>query len=76
MLHGNTRTIGIVMSKTKQLQASLARRGTEHKKEKRDKLIRVRSRTYEDLVGLGQSILDDFDDIISRLIKEHKERRG
>lgn len=63
------------MSKTKQLQAPLARRGTEHKKEKRDKLIRVRSKTYDDLVDLGQSMLDDFDDIISRLIKEHKERQ-
>jgi hypothetical protein len=65
------------MSKSKQeLQAPLARRGTEHKKEKRDKLIRVRSRTYDELVGLGETILDDFDDIISRLIKEHKERHG
>jgi hypothetical protein len=51
----------------------MARRGTEHKEEKRDKLIRVRTRTYDDLVGLGQSMLDDFDDIISRLIKKHKE---
>jgi hypothetical protein len=58
-----------------QLQAQMARRGTEHKEEKRDKLIRVRSRTYDDLVALGETILDDFDDIISRLIKEHKERR-
>jgi hypothetical protein len=38
-------------------------------------LIRVRTRTYEELVKLGETILDDFDDIISRLIKEHKERQ-
>jgi hypothetical protein len=57
-------------------EEQLARRGTEHKGEKRDKLIRVRTRTYEELVRLGESILDDFDDIISRLIKEHKERRA
>ena len=65
------------MSKTKQqLQAQqMARRGTEHKEEKRDRLIRVRSRTYDDLVSLGESMLDDFDDIISRLIKEHKEHK-
>jgi hypothetical protein len=56
-----------------QAQQQMARRGTEHKEEKRDKLIRVRTRTYDDLVGLGQSMLDDFDDIISRLIKKHKE---
>ena len=61
---------------TKQLQAAqMARRGTAHKDEKRDRLIRVRSRTYDDLVELGQSMLDDFDDIISRLIKEHKDRQ-
>jgi hypothetical protein len=61
---------------TKQLQAAqMARRGTAHKDEKRDRLIRVRSRTYDDLVELGQTMLDDFDDIISRLIKEHKDRQ-
>jgi hypothetical protein len=25
---------------------------------------------------LGESMLDDFDDIISRLIREHRERQG
>lgn len=53
----------------------MARRGTEHKEEKRDKLIRVRTTTYNDLVALGRSMLDDFDDIISRLIDEHKGRK-
>ena len=62
------------MSKIKQqLQAQMARRGTEHKEEKRDRLIRVRSRTYDDLVGLGETILDDFDDIVSRLITDRRE---
>lgn len=65
------------MSNTRQLQTSqLARRGTEHKEEKRDRVIRVRSKTYENLVKLGESILDDFDDIISRMIdKELRERK-
>jgi hypothetical protein len=55
----------------------LARRGTEHKDEKRDRVIRVRSSTYENLVKLGHTILDDFDDIISRMIDKelNKEKR-
>lgn len=63
-------------NRDRQTNEILARRGTEHKDEKRDRVIRVRSKTYEDLVKLGQSILDDFDDIVSRLIKEHKEHKG
>jgi len=63
------------MSKPNQAEI-LARRGTEHKDQKRDKVIRVRSATYENLVKLGETILDDFDDIISRMIdKEFKERK-
>jgi hypothetical protein len=61
----------------KQASEILARRGTEHKDEKRDRVIRVRSKTYENLVKLGQTILDDFDDIISRMIDKelNKEKR-
>ena len=64
------------MAKAKQATEVLARRGTHHKDEKRDRVIRVRSATYDNLVRLGESILDDFDDIISRMIdKEFKERK-
>jgi hypothetical protein len=60
----------------KEEKAALARGGSYHKDERGDRVIRVRSSTYENLVKLGESILDDFDDIISRMIdKEFKERK-
>jgi hypothetical protein len=50
------------------------KRGAEHHKgEPRDKVIRVRTSTYEKLAELG-NILEDYDDIITRLLEEHKEK--
>jgi hypothetical protein len=48
-------------------------RGAEHKMEPRDKIIRVRTSTYDKLAELG-NILEDYDDIISRLLEEHDEQ--
>ncbi len=49
-------------------------RGAEHKKmEPRDKVIRVRTSTYNKLAELG-NILEDYDDIITRLLEEHDEQ--
>jgi hypothetical protein len=42
----------------------------EHKMEPRDKVIRVRTSTYNKLAELG-NILEDYDDIITRLLEEH-----
>ena len=42
------------------------------KKEKRDKVVRIRTWTYEELAKLG-TLTDDFDDVISRLLKHYKE---
>ena len=41
--------------------------------EPRDKIIRVRTSTYDKLAELG-NILEDYDDIISRLLEEHDEQ--
>ena len=41
--------------------------------EPRDKVIRVRTSTYNKLAELG-NILEDYDDIISRLLEEHDEQ--
>ena len=47
---------------------------TQSKKPKREKLIRVTSETYEELMSLGK-MGDDFEDVISRLLTEHRERQ-
>lgn len=57
------------LQKTKELPR------TPSKKPKREKLIRVTNETYEALMDMGK-MGDDFEDVISRLIKEHKERHG
>jgi hypothetical protein len=41
--------------------------------EPRDKVIRVRTSTYNKLAELG-NILEDYDDIITRLLEEHYEQ--
>ena len=41
--------------------------------EPRDKVIRVRTSTYNKLAELG-NILEDYDDIITRLLQEHDEQ--
>jgi hypothetical protein len=62
------------MNKPKQVQEQiLARGGTEHKDEIREKTIRVRKWTYDELREIGKMGMD-FDDVITRLLKEYKER--
>ena len=43
-------------------------------KPKRTKQIRVTDETYSALMELGK-MGDDFEDVISRLLKEHRDRR-
>jgi hypothetical protein len=45
----------------------------ERKKEKRVRQIRITEKTYQELIKLG-SMTDDFEDVIDRLLKEHKGR--
>ena len=45
----------------------------ERKKPKRTRQIRVTEETYQELIKLG-SMTDDFEDVISRLLKERKAR--
>ena len=42
------------------------------KKDKRDKVVRIRTWTYEELAKLG-TLTDDFDDVISRLLEHYKK---
>jgi hypothetical protein len=51
----------------------LARGGTENKDEIREKTIRVRKWTYDELREIGKMGMD-FDDVITKLLKEYKER--
>lgn len=43
------------------------------KKEKRTKQIRITERTYDELIKLG-NMADDFEDVIARLLKEHRDK--
>jgi hypothetical protein len=61
---------------TKQIQtAQMARRGTEHKEEKRDKVVRIRSGLFEEMSNskLGRKWNVDFDDICSEVWDFWKE---
>jgi hypothetical protein len=63
------------MSKTEaQLEEELARGGIDNKQEKREKTIRVRQWTYNELRKIGVMGMD-FDDVITELIKEHHKKR-
>lgn len=65
------------MNKPKQHQEQeqiLARGGTENKDEIREKTIRVRKWTYDQLREIGKMGMD-FDDVITKLLREYKERR-
>lgn len=54
----------------------MARGGIDNKQEKREKTIRVRQWTYNELRKIGVMGMD-FDDVITELIKEyHKKRHG
>jgi hypothetical protein len=58
----------------KQIQDQiLARGGIDNKDEIREKTIRVRKRTYDELRDIGKMGMD-FDDVITKLLKEYKER--
>lgn len=60
------------------LRKQLARGGSSHKDQKRDRVIRVREWTYNRLGELGSS-RNDYDDVISMLIefweKEHNSEK-
>ena len=56
-------------------QEKMARGGTENKQEKREKTIRVRVWTYNELRKIGIMGMD-FDDVITKLIEEHKKRHA
>ncbi len=45
---------------------------TTPRKEKREKVIRVRTWTYEELAKLG-TLTDDFDDVVTKLLEHYKE---
>ena len=58
-----------------QLQEELvARGGIDNKQEKREKTIRVRQWTYNELRKIGV-IGMDFDDVITQLTQEHNKKR-
>jgi hypothetical protein len=64
------------MSETEaQFEELMARGGIDNKQEKREKTIRVRQWTYDELRKIGVMGMD-FDDVITKLIEEHKKRRG
>ena len=60
------------------LRKQLARGGSFHKDQKRDRVLRVREWTYNRLGELGSS-RNDYDDVISMLIefweKEHNSEK-
>ncbi|HEY9407723.1 MAG TPA: hypothetical protein VIP53_09790 [Nitrososphaera sp.] len=62
------------MNKPKQMQEILARGGIENKDETREKTIRVRKWTYDQLREIGKMGMD-FDDVITILLKDYKEHR-
>ena len=65
------------MSKSKQQleEELMARGGIDNKEEKRERTIRVRQWTYDQLRSIGKMGMD-FDDVITQLIKEHKKGHG
>lgn len=56
------------------MQEILARGGIENKDETREKTIRVRKWTYDQLREIGKMGMD-FDDVITILLKDYKEHR-
>lgn len=64
------------MNKTEeQVDELMSRGGIDNKQEKREKTIRVRRWTYDELRKIGVMGMD-FDDVITQLIMEHKKRHG
>jgi len=63
------------MNNHKQTQEQiLARGGIDNKDEIREKTIRVRKWTYDELREIGKMGMD-FDDVITKLLKEYNERK-
>jgi predicted CopG family antitoxin len=52
----------------------LARSGTDNKDEIREKTIHVTKWTYDELREIGKTGTD-FDDVITKLLKEYNERQ-
>jgi hypothetical protein len=67
----------LIRSKPKQQleEQEMARGGIDNKQEKRERTIRVGQWTYDELRKIGVMGMD-FDDVITKLIEEHKKRRG
>jgi hypothetical protein len=63
------------MNKREQQFEEVARGGIDNKKEKREKTIRVRLWTYNELRKIGVMGMD-FDDVITELLKDYKKRHA
>jgi predicted CopG family antitoxin len=63
------------MKEPEQQLEELARGGIDNKQEKRERTIRVRQWTYDELRKIGVMGMD-FDDVITKLIVEYKKRHG
>jgi hypothetical protein len=56
-------------------EQEMARGGIENKQEKRERTIRLRQWTYDELRKIGVMGMD-FDDVITKLILEYRKRHG
>jgi hypothetical protein len=63
------------MKEPEQQLEELARGGIDNKQEKRERTIRVRQWTYDELRKIGTMGMD-FDDVITKLILEYRKRHG
>jgi hypothetical protein len=70
------------MSKRQELEAlqsekedKMARGGTDNKDEKRERVIRIRQWSYNELRAIG-SMGMDFDDVVTKLILFWKKEHG
>jgi hypothetical protein len=54
-------------------EQEMARGGVDNKQEKRERTIRVRQWTYNELRKIGVMGMD-FDDVITKLIMEYRKR--
>ena len=63
------------MKEPEQQLEELARGGIDNKQEKRERTIRVRQWTYDELRKIGVMGMD-FDDVITKLIMEYRKRHG
>ena len=61
------------MKEPEQQLEEMARGGVDNKQEKRERTIRVRQWTYNELRKIGVMGMD-FDDVITKLIMEYRKR--